>query len=56
MGEVEGEIYRLEQTSVFQTEQKDTPEEASGTIKRSNSQIRLALARSGSIDEGDTTI
>jgi hypothetical protein len=42
MGEIFGESYRVSETTVFQHEQLPT-----GGLKRSNSQLMLALADTG---------
>jgi hypothetical protein len=42
MGEIDGEVYRIETTKVFQHEQQATIVEQRG-LKKTNSQIMLAL-------------
>ena len=49
MGEVDGEVYRLETMSVFQAEKTDV--KTGQQIKRTSSQINLALMSPGTEDE-----
>ena len=50
MGEIDGDVYRIETTKVFQHEQQDIKQ---GGLKRTNSQIMLALKNDGVKDEGE---
>jgi len=52
MGEVDGEVYRLETMSVFQAEKTDV--KSGQQIKRKNSSVNIAL-HSTSTEEADTT-
>jgi hypothetical protein len=54
MGEIDGEVYRLETTKVFQHEQQET--KVSGGIKKTSSQIMLALQKEESKGEEEPTI
>lgn len=42
MGEIDGDVYRLETTKVFQHEMQDVK---AGGLKRTNSQLMLMLAQ-----------
>jgi len=50
MGEIDGDVYKLGSSKVFQTEQAEA---RGGGLKRTSSQIALALARGESLDESE---
>jgi hypothetical protein len=52
MGEIDGDVYRIETTKVFQHEQQETKTASSG-LKRTNSQIMMALQNEGINDDGE---
>jgi hypothetical protein len=55
MGEIDGEVYRIETTKVFQHEQQATIVEQRG-LKKTNSQIMLALQKEESKEETTPSI
>jgi hypothetical protein len=51
MGEIDGEVYRVETTKVFQHEQHEVKN--AGGIKRTNSQVMMALQNTEHNDDGE---